>query len=329
MGLGITSKIVISILVALLVLISIAALALIFGGPSKPPPMKSIVQPFQTTESFKHTNHSFMARDGQKLAYRLFPANSGKPKGSVVLLHGSGASSRSMQALATTFATADYTAYALDVRGHGASAMKGDIAYVGQLEDDLEDFIQKTEPTTPTTLVGFSSGGGFALRVAGSKRQQLFNHYLLLSPFISQEAPTQKPDSGGWVNIGLPRYITILMLNQLDIDLFNHLTVTRFALPDNVPDFLTPAYSFNLARNYRPKPDYQTTIQSVSAPMNILAGRDDEAFQTENLDDVFNHAQENIPVTLLPGINHAGLILEPKAMNTAVEIVNKMNAGNS
>jgi alpha-beta hydrolase superfamily lysophospholipase len=111
-----------------------------------------------------------------------------------------------MHVMAKAFAAAGYTGYALDIRGHGGSGTRGHIAYVGQLEDDLEDFVSSVKPDKPATLVGFSSGGGFVLRFAGSTRQKLFSSYLLLSPFISQEAPTYRPNSGGWVSVGIPRF---------------------------------------------------------------------------------------------------------------------------
>lgn len=161
-----------------LVLVVMVTLALLLGGPSAPPPMKSIVEPFQTVSLAKlPALKQYTARDGTRLAYRYYPADSGVAKGSVVLLHGSGASSRSMHVIAREFAEAGFAAYALDVRGHGASGKNGDIAYVGQLEDDLADFVEAVEPAGPATLVGFSSGGGFALRFAGSQRQEMFAGY--------------------------------------------------------------------------------------------------------------------------------------------------------
>src|SRR5262249_56769442 len=95
-----------------------------------------------------------------------------------------------------------------DIRGHGASGRKGQIAYIGQLEDDLADFIQAVSPPQPITLAGFSSGGGFAIRFAGSKQQNLFQSYLFLAPFLSPDAPTTRPGSGGLGRFGVRRYLT-------------------------------------------------------------------------------------------------------------------------
>ena len=299
-------------LIAVIGLAVATALLIVFGGPAAPPPVKSINAPFKQVDysNLPPLTH-YAARDDAVLGFRFYPPD-GATKGSVVLLHGSSADSRSMHPLAEAYATAGYGAYALDVRGHGQSGTKGDIGYIGQLEDDLEDFTRAAEPATPSTLAGFSSGGGFALRVAGGKRQRLFTHYLLLSPFISQDAPTYRDNSGGWTRLGLPRYIAITLLNGVGIKYFNHLPVMRFALDAAASKTLTPEYSFALAQNYRPKRDYEATIRSVSRPLRIVAGRDDEAFHADRFDDVFNAA------------GNIGLTLEPKAIQAAVKAVEKL-----
>lgn len=300
------------------------ALLIAFGGPTAPPPLKSINAPFKQLDySNLPPLTRYTARDGTVLGFRFYTPAGGSTKGSVVLLHGSSADSRSMHPLAEALAAAGYGAYALDVRGHGQSGAKGDIGYIGQLEDDLEDFSRAVKPAKPTTLAGFSSGGGFALRVAGSQRQRLFSRYLLLSPFISQNAPTYRDNGSGWVSLGLPRYIALTLLNGAGIKRFNHLPVMRFALDDAASKTLTPAYSYTLAQNYRPKPDYQETIRSVHQPLRVVAGQADELLHTEHFNDVFAAAGKNVPVTLVPGINHIGLTLDPKGIRAAVNAVDQ------
>src|ERR1035437_4743368 len=171
--------------VIFLVIVGAIALAIVFGGPSDPPPMSSINNPFKGLDySDWPAARQFTARDGTRLTFREYPVSVGNAKGSVVLIHGSSASGKSMYTMAKGFSAAGYTTYALDVRGHGESGTKGYIDYVGQLEDDLEDFSKSNKLQQPATLAGFSSGGGFVLRFAGDVRQKLFSNYLLLSPFI-------------------------------------------------------------------------------------------------------------------------------------------------
>lgn len=303
------------------------ALAIALGGPSDPAPLSSINDPFKGVDySDMPRASTFTARDGSKLAFRAYAPAGGSAAGSVVLVHGSSARGSSMHVMAKAFAQAGYAAYALDVRGHGDSGVRGRIAYVGQLEDDIEDFARAAMLTRPATLVGFSSGGGFALRFAGSARQELFSSYLLLSPFISQNAPTYRPASGGWVSVGLPRYVAIAALDAAGMRAFNHLPVTRFALNEEARRFLTPQYSFALAQNFRPMRDYRSNIRAIRQPLAVLAGRDDELFLAERFEEVFRDEGKNVPVTLLPGIDHIRLTLDPAAVQAVIASVRRLNA---
>ena len=323
--------------IAPIALAALVGLAIAFGGPGEPPPMASINNPFKNVDHAGMPAASqFTARDGTELTYRTYAPNvgtnvgtnankNGNPNGSVVLVHGSSARGSSMHVLAQAFAAAGTTAYALDVRGHGDSGSKGFVAYVGQLEDDLEDFSHAVEPAQPATLAGFSSGGGFALRFAGSDRQKLFSNYLLLSPFIGQNAPTYRPNSGGWVSVGLPRFVAIGLLNAVGVHAFNEMPVVRFALNDKAKALLTPHYSYALALNFRPQRDYQANIRAVGQPMRLIAGQADEAFFTDRFAEVFKAEGKDVPVTLLPGIGHIPLTLEPAAVQAAISAVRSMN----
>src|SRR5438477_393404 len=225
-------RLLVTILIVVAVLLAALGLAIALGGPGKaPPPMSSISDPFKNVDFSDLPEATYVtARDGTKLAFRAYPAAGGAVKGSVVLLHGSSASSSSMHLMAKGFAAAGYTAYTLDIRGHGKSGTKGHIAYIGQLEDDLEDFVHSTKLAQPSTLMGFSSGGGFVLRFAGGPRQELFSSYLLLSPYISHDAATTRPNSGGWVSVGVPRLIAISILDGFGLHLFYDMPDMRFAL---------------------------------------------------------------------------------------------------
>jgi non-heme chloroperoxidase len=316
----------ISLLVTVVVLLAIAGVAIAFGGPGKPSAIPSINDPFEGVDfsDLPKTSH-FMARDGTKLAFRYYAATEVAGKGSVVLVHGSSASSSSMHVMAKGFAVAGYDTYALDIRGHGQSGAKGHIAYVGQLEDDMEDFVHAIKLAQPSTLVGFSSGGGFVLRFAGSSKQKLFSNYLLLTPFISQDAATSRPDSGGWASVGVPRIIAISFLNGFGVHVFNDLPVIRYALTKENAKFLTPEYSFALAQNFRPQRDYQANIRAVRQPLRVLAGQNDEVFFADKFASVFKGAGKDSPVTILPGIDHISLTLNRVAVQAAVNTVEDMD----
>jgi non-heme chloroperoxidase len=303
------------------------AAALVFGGPKTPPPMASINNPFKSVDfSGLPTVRTYAGQDGTALAYRRYAAQGAPAAGSVVLVHGSSASSESMHLLARAYAQAGTDAYVLDTRGHGASGPRGHIAYIGQLEDDLARFMDTVAPPKPVTLVGFSAGGGFALRVAGGPRQDAFQSCVLLSPFLGQDAPNYRPGSGGWVDVGVPRVVALSLLNAVHVQAFNDLPVTRFALQEQARRFLTPEYSFALAANFRARPDYLANLRAVHRPCAVLGGAADEVFDTGKLQAIMRAAGKDWPVILVPGVNHIGLITDPRAVDAAVKALAPLRA---
>ena len=223
------------VLIAGMAVVSVLlVLAVVLGAPQPPPPMESIHAPFRSVDfSDLAQLKRYTARDEARLAFRAYapyaPAAS-PATGATVLVHGSSTSSTSLHPLAEGLARSGYAVYALDMRGHGESGPQGQISYIGQLEDDVEDFLEAVQPAGPRVLVGLSAGGGFALRFAASSRQQLFDQYVLLAPFIHQDAPTYRPGAGGWVATGVARIIALTFLNRFGITRFNTLPVVAFAL---------------------------------------------------------------------------------------------------
>jgi alpha-beta hydrolase superfamily lysophospholipase len=91
-------------------------------------------------------------------------------------------------------AVANFVVAAPDMRGHGASGTRGDIAYDGQLDDDISDLLvelRRQHPGAHFSLLGFSAGGGFALRVA-AKLNSDFVRVVLLSPYLGYDAPSTR-----------------------------------------------------------------------------------------------------------------------------------------
>lgn len=306
------------LLMAVSLAIVCCAAAVIWGGPRDIAPLASINDPFKDVD-FSNTPkmQHYTARDGTSLAWYGYPpliSNSAAPARRVVLVHGSSARGQSMHVLAQALASQGYAVAALDMRGHGESGVRGQATYVGQLEDDMEDFLRAVPHDGPQTLMGFSAGGGFALRFAGSAQQDMFDRYVLLSPFVHHDAPSSRPDSGGWASVGLPRMIALTVLNRMGITHWNHLPVLRFALNDAARSMLTPSYSFTLATNFRPHNDYQSDIRNAHGTVCIVAGRDDELFYADRFADLFAKAGKHVQVTLVPGVNHIGLTLDAVAV---------------
>lgn len=314
---------------AFLVVCALTA-SLVWGGPKPIPPMRSISDPFTgvSVEGMPALSR-FAARDGTQLAYRRYvPANGTTERGSVMLVHGSSANSQSVHPLAQSFAAAGYTVYAFDIRGHGKSGEKGRIGYIGQLDDDLEDFMKATRPAKPRTLVGFSAGGGFALRVAGSQRGALFDNFLFMSPYVHHRAVTNRSnDSGGWVSIGIPRVMALVALNRVEVTRFNQLPVSSFAVSDNPEADLTPWYSYALAANFEPQSDYRAGIRSIAGPAEVIVGQEDEIFLADKFRPLFDEAgRKDVPVTVVPATGHIALTLSDAGRTAAVAAVERLDA---
>jgi alpha-beta hydrolase superfamily lysophospholipase len=297
-------------------------LALWLGGPGPIAPLASVNEPFSKVDfSAVPPNSLFTARDGAQLAWLHYPPQgeaTQHPPRRIVLVHGSSARGQSMHPMAQALSTAGFDVAALDMRGHGDSGERGHIAYIGQLEDDLEDFMKAQAWPGPTTLTGFSSGGGFVLRVAGSERATLFDRYLLLSPFLHHASPTKRPGNDDWVSIGMPRIVALTIHNTVGITRWNGLPTLRFGLNDVARNLLTEQYDFNLTVNFRPHSDYAKDIRNIGRPLRIVAGVEDELFDTSRFQATFDEAGHAVPVTLIPGVNHMGLTLDARALRAVV-----------
>jgi len=294
--------------------------AIVLGGPRPAVAMPSINEPFKAIDFTELPPlQTYRAPDGATLSYRAYPAR-GAPQGSVVLVHGSSASSASMHRMAQAFQSAGMSVLVPDIRGHGASGPKGDIDHIGLLEDDLVALLDATHPARPLTLAGFSAGGGFALRFAASARAERFDHYLLLSPFLGAQAPTYKAGAG-WAQVGIPRILALKLLNGLGVSTWNHLPVIHYALNAEAQAFLTPTYSYNLLANFGPGEDAVHDMAQVRQPCAILAGAEDELFQVDQFEPMVRAAGVAWPVRLIPQTGHVTLVLNLEAIAAAVDQV--------
>ena len=309
-----------------LLLVGGLAAAIAFGGPGRLPPL-SPSNPFEAVDfSGLPAPDRFAARDGAQLVYRTYGKGNAGGTSSVVLIHGSSSRSDRMHPLAMGLVAAGHVVYAPDIRGHGDSGVKGQIAYIGQLEDDLEDFMTAVRPSGSKTLVGFSAGGGFALRFAGDRRRGLFDNYLLLAPLLGPRASTYRPAGGGWASVGVPRIVALSVLDSVGISTFNELPVVIFALRPEFQDVLTPYYALALARNFGPHLSYRGDIAAVSQPMEVLVADGDEQFYPNRFSSEFSAARRKVPVSIVPGVgSHIGLTLAPVAIQATVAAVSRLN----
>lgn len=313
-------------LVGLPALLGIAIAALVtWGGPSDPQPLESIrASVAKRDRSRAPTPVVWNARDGTTMAYRVHESTVADQRDVrvAVLIHGSVGSSLEMHEVATALSAAGWTCVAPDLRGHGASGVRGDLSYVGQLEDDFADFVQLLDrrfPHARRVLIGHSAGGGFALRLARLPSARRFDGLVLMAPFLGVDAPTIKPQ-GGWASVGVGRLIGLQAMGKLGIHAFDHLPVVSFAVAPEVASSLTPRYSYRLMQNFGPNADWRRDVSDLRLPTAVLVGTRDELFYADRFTDVFGHRAE---VRLLDDIDHMGITGEPAALCAVVEAVNR------
>ena len=269
----------------------------------------------------------FHARDGTELAYRHYPAGSPASGQIALVIHGSSGSSAAVHALAKGLAERGVETYAPDIRGHGASGTRGDVVYLGQLEDDLADLvgeIRKTNAAAPLTLIGHSAGGGFALRVAGSPIQDMFVRTVLLAPYLGHDAPSSRPDAGGWASPDIPRIFGLTLLRRLGIVCCESLPTVAFAVPRDTSHILTSSYSYRLLRNFGASRDYRGDLAAARKPVTIFAGAADELMLP---DKYLEAAGQRIAVNLIGGVNHMGIVSDPAAVTAIADEVVKPGQG--
>lgn len=293
----------------------------------QPPELKSISSARKLVDySGLPALERFEGADGTALAYRHYRPAQATIDRIAILVHGSsGSSGGTIHALSSTLMQRGVQTYAVDIRGHGSSGTRGDIGYVGQLEDDLARLvavIRRDNPTAPLTLIGHSSGGGFALRVAGSPIQNLFDRTILLAPYLGYDAPTNKPD-GGWARADIPRIIGLLALDRLGITCCDHLPVVAFAVPPGSTNRLVATYSERLRSNFGTHADFRTDLAAASKPITVLSGTDDELMESGKYEAALRSVSPSVKVRLLDGIDHMGIVADPRAVSVIADDVAK------
>jgi non-heme chloroperoxidase len=308
---------------AAVVVVVVAGLAAViaFNAPSPPPVLAAgNTIPGITQWNFAKLPkpQTLKARDGAPLNFRLYPGRPDRvPDRVIVLVHGSSGTDVSMLKLAQALQAAGATVYAISLRGHGGSGTaNGDVSHIGQLDDDLADLVKGLgleKPGIRRTLMGFSSGGGFVLRIAGDKQAGLFNDYLAISPYIDQDSPTNKPDAGGWADVAVPRLITLSLLGSAGLPWFQDLPVVHFATDAKPSNTRTPVYSFRLAASLQLGRNWRGVLARISAPTEIVIGANDELFNADQFKPMLQSINPRIGVTIVPNETHLGMIADPPA----------------
>lgn len=180
----------------LFICIGVFAIACVLwmGAPKTPPVLQSIDRAFGQADYRGAKDINVFESSAGQLAYRHYaPEQNDNIKGSVILIHGSSATSISMHNVAKYLANAGFSTYALDMRGHGDSGVKGHIDKIGRLESDIIDFLDHIQPSHPRTLAGFRQVGVLPYDLR-SARMLIYSTAICLYPhsFIKTHQPKDK-----------------------------------------------------------------------------------------------------------------------------------------
>ncbi len=317
------------IIISVVIQFSIALVLILFGKGKTPTPDECDLT---FDELFlDYTNlpplQTFAVRDGSKIVYRHYPAQSSKV---IILVHGSGWHSQYFMPLAEFISSEGLAqVYTPDLRGHGPKPeRRGDVNYIDQLEDDLADLLKKIRKDNPSAMViigGHSSGGGLVIRFAGSQYGKQANAYMLLSPYLKYNAPTIRANSGGWATPYTGRIAGLSMLNFMGIHWFDYLTAIEFNMPEEARDGTeTLSYSHRLNTAYAPR-NYKKDLSAITQPLLIAAGTQDEsniANQFEPVIAQYTTAQ----VKVLPDLTHMGVVVRPEIRSVVKEWLEELES---
>jgi pimeloyl-ACP methyl ester carboxylesterase len=270
-------------------------------------------------------SETWTAPDGLELYLRRYPTENPIAR-LVVMIHGSGMHSGQFEHLAAALA-AEGAAEVLvpTLRGHGVSPeRRGDVDYVGQLEDDLAALIEaNASADQEVVLLGHSSGGGLVVRFAGGAHGAMMDRAILLAPYLGHDAPTTRPNAGGWAHPILRRYIGLEILNGFGLTALNGLKVVQFNLPDAILNDansgpITETYSYRLNTSYHPRSDLGADIASLPDAL-VIAGTDDEAFIAELYQPTIEAFTSLGTYQVLPDLQHLDVVDAPSTAELIID----------
>jgi non-heme chloroperoxidase len=322
-------RIISGICISLFIYAAIVAGLIAFGTAKPPAVAPAITKPFADidTQALPELLR-YKARDGALLSYREYRASDKKV---AVLVHGSAGSGVDMHPLALALQRAGITVLVPDLRGHGANRPHGEIAYVGQLDDDLVDLVSNRKPefsNSTWTILGFSSGAAFVLRFAAeSPAGQLVDRYVLVSPYLRYNAPSVRQSHLGpvepqnWAAASVGRIVGLTMLNRWGVHIWDGLPVLAFPVPSDI-DATTNTYSWRMYRNFGAHDDYLADIRRAARPVRVFVGGSDELLDAVKLKTEFQSQRSDVPVSIIPGLSHSDMVTRVDAIHAVVAAFN-------
>jgi pimeloyl-ACP methyl ester carboxylesterase len=301
------------VLLAVVVVIASAAVLLVVSSPL-PVLKETDVFGFDALQSPPESDLPpllrYPTRDGERLAYRFYDSSATQM---LIFIHGSSLHGGSYHDLARHTSTSGTAKVVLpNLRGHFQSGRRrGDVEYIGQLEDDIVDLITELRSDGfhgPIVLGGHSGGGGLVIRFAGGANARLVARFLMLSPVIPTSPMLRRRPTGPWAQIHTRRIAGLTILNALGIRGLNSLPVIQLSKPVKFWDGTeTLTYSYRLTMSYYPRTRYSADVRSLEDRALVLIGENDEAVDAQSLQKLFKLESPLTAFKVCAGMNHFGI----------------------
>ncbi|UKS26960.1 alpha/beta fold hydrolase [Paenibacillus sp. HWE-109] len=277
-------------------------------------------------EDFK----TYTARDGAQLPYRFFE---GPPDVVLIFLHGITEPSLYLRELGQYVSQLGLaTVYLPDLRGYGNHPIRrGDIDYIGQLDDDMEDlfcFVQNQHPGARIIVGGHSAGGATALRQTIRPIHKDIFAYLLISPALSPNAPLdRKGGSGNESRVSIPRYLLLMLLNLLGIRRYNHAIIYRRLTPiEKLHGTESCNLSYRLTLSRMVGNNYEHYLSQLTQPTFVMIGADDEVFDANAYKPLYERFCK-AEVHIIADHNHDSIVKTEHALSIMGNWLRSMHGG--
>lgn len=272
----------------------------------------------------------FPMRDGCRISYRIYEHE--QPQSVLLLLPGFGLNSDDYVSLCERLVkTSPTIVYNLDLRGHGNSqGIAGDVAYIGQLQDDFADVMAALgarHPELPLVLTAHSGSSSLAIAYLAAQKNSQVKALFLIAPvfFGYMEFDRQIKKAYRYVYYG--RYH-----HQPYENVISTLTVNqqfRYSLGRHMLAMVLPwqqrmrvlqvrrdegqswkGYSFRFVQSYRCH-RLQDALEDISVPVRVLVGMEDEVILPDAVFSMLNwHLAPNVlrETRCLRGMGHFSIL---------------------
>ncbi|MBF4801481.1 alpha/beta hydrolase [Aeromonas hydrophila] len=274
--------------------------------------------------------HEFSVRDGCRINCRIY--RNIKPQSVLLLLPGFGLSSDDYIPFCERLVkTTPTVVYSPDLRGHGKSqGVPGDVAYIGQLQDDLTDLlaaIKYRHPGIPLIIAAHSGSSSLAIAHLAAQQDSVVRALYLIAPvfFGYMEFDRQIKPAYRYIYYGkynrVPHENVASKFNvnqQFRYSLKRHLIAEALPFQRKIcvlqvrRDKEQPwkKYSFRYLKSYR-CPHLQNALEKISVPVRVLVGAEDEVILPDAVISTLHwHLAPNIlrEMRCLRGMGHFSIL---------------------